>query len=61
MAMIHGKSFMINQEFVHGYRLGRYSDAGHGVVGTRRPTRPAVEVDLQDPNIAAMVRRFRGL
>lgn len=61
MAMIHEKSFMINREFVHGYRLGRYSDAGNGVVRTRRPTRPAVEIDLQDPNIAAMVRRFRGL
>lgn len=61
MAMIHEKSFMINREFVHGYRLGRYSDAGNGVRRARRPTRPAVEVDLQDPNIAAMVRRFRGL
>lgn len=52
---------MVNREFVHGYRLGRYSDAGKGVVGTRRPTRPAVEVDLQDPDIADMVRRFRKL
>lgn len=61
MTRIAGRSFMINRESIHGYRLGRYSDAGHGVVVTRRPTRPAVEVDLQDPNIAAMVRRFRGL
>lgn len=61
MTRIAGRSFMVNREFIHGYRLGTYSDAGTGVVRTRRPTRPAVEVDLQDPDIAAMVRRFRKL
>ena len=61
MAMIHGKSFMMSKEFVHGYRLGSCSATGNGVRRTRRPSKPAVEVDLQDPKIADMVRRFRGL
>ena len=61
MSRISGKSFMVNRDFIHGYRLGGYSDAGNGVFRTRRPSKPSVEVNLEDQDIAAMVRRFRKL
>jgi len=50
---------MIAGSFVHGYRLGHYTDVTTGHVHVHQCMTPSVEVDLNDPDIAEMVMKFR--
>ena len=59
MARIRSKSLIVAGVFVHGHRLGHYPDVNTGHARVHRPVVPAVDVDLNDPEIAEMVREFR--